>query len=260
MCDYLSAIGLLDGDVYHQDGEDRHSELLRKLAPKLNIGAQQLAENSFELEFKPGRCADLGQIELYALDIDKFIGYGEPSPHRSSLEFVRRQEKIKDLMKIWQAKLLEVARSKIISSGHIEVLEPGDWVLCGDVRVERMSEHSRVIALLDDAQIAQFARNADITVYDKNHFPDVPRDYQPSFDRKPPLVVSKIVSELNAPEEVNWMNVRLFGEYFNSDPAAVHEAEMFRKHGTVRVKSTDGKNIAKGELVIFDDVTPCKKA
>lgn len=228
MCDYLSAIGMLDGDVYHQDGVDRHSELSIKLANSYNKSAQHIAENSFELEFKPSEGINLGQIKEYQLNWERFESmrdFDGKSP-LSNAQIVWGLEKCKD---VWRAKLSEIARSKIIKTGHIEILPPGDWVLCGDVIVQSVTEHSRVIALLDDAQIRDYARNAEITVYDRNASPgfkNIPSDY---YSHSAHQEIAKKVDALRAIKDpkfffennfdfdlakrANWMKVKVYGNF-----------------------------------------------
>jgi len=118
MCQYLSAIGRKNGDIYHSEYTDSHEYLL--LAGGFRDPAEGREANWCRIEYRPENTADLVDISKYELRIDQ-----------EAPAWLKETIKAK-----WEAKLKVIAAGNIINGGTVPILLGGKHIVCGGAEIK----------------------------------------------------------------------------------------------------------------------------
>jgi len=142
MCNYLSAIGRKNGDVYHSEYTDSHEYLL--LAGGFKEPAEGREANWCRIEYRPENTADLVDISKYKLRIDQ-----------------EAPAWLKDSIKAkWEAKLKVIAAGNIINGGKAPILLGGKHIICGGAEIEIML--GGIVQLLSGGTVKRVASGGTV--------------------------------------------------------------------------------------------------
>jgi len=140
MCDFFSGLGMPDGDVRWHDAIDSHSDLVSYFEMSDLDDDAKFAK----LELTPGD--DPLDINTWAFQLD---------------EDARPSWVTNDLLVRWEARMRSIVSRQTITTGTIEIIADGFWILGGDAKVNKMIA-GRVLGLRGKATITD-VRGGTIT-------------------------------------------------------------------------------------------------
>ena len=140
MCDFFSGLGMPDGDVRWHDAIDSHSDLVSYFEMSDLDDDAKFAK----LELTPGD--DPLDINTWAFQLD---------------EDARPSWVTNDLLVRWEARMRSIVSRQTITTGTIEIIADGFWILGVDAKVNKMIA-GRVLGLRGKATITD-VRGGTIT-------------------------------------------------------------------------------------------------